>query len=77
VLVEDIGRQPGSPAPPGECVRTLKKLRCDRERAAVQREIDRLQEQGAAGHQDLIVALWAKKRDLLQRIEALMGAESK
>jgi DNA primase len=72
-LVEEISRQPSAPAHPGDCVRALKKMRWDRERAAVQREIDRLQEQGGAGHDDQIVALWAKKKDLLQRIEALMG----
>jgi DNA primase len=75
-LVDEIGRQPTAPADPSDCVKALKKLRFDRERADVQREIDRLQEQGAARHDDQIVALWAKKRDLLHRIEALMGAES-
>ena len=34
-------------APPLDCVRALKRLRCERERAAIQREIDRLQELGA------------------------------
>ncbi len=76
-MAEAIGRQPSPPADPSDCVKALKKLRFDRERAEVQREIDRLQEQDAARHEDQIVALWVKKRDLLQQIEALMGAESR
>ena len=51
-LVAEIGRQSHPPAAAADCVRTLKRLRFDRERAAVQREIDRLQEQGAARHED-------------------------
>ena len=73
-LVAEIGRQSHQPAAPADCVRTLKRLRFDRERAAVQREIDRLQEQGAARHEAEIVSLWARKRALLQQIEELMGA---
>lgn len=72
-LVADISRQPTAPADPSDCVKALKKLRFDRERATVQREIDRLQELGAARYEDQIVALWAKKRALLHRIEALDG----
>jgi hypothetical protein len=52
----------------------LKRLRCDRERAAVQRQIDRLQEQGAVRHEAEIVSLWARKRALVQQIEELMEA---
>jgi DNA primase len=55
-----------------ECARIVKRLRYERERAAVQREIDRLQQLGAAQHGDQIDALWARKRDLLQRIEGLI-----
>ena len=72
-VVEELGRPTSSPANPADCVRTLKKRRFDRERASVQREIDRLQEEGAARYGDEIVTLWAKKKDLLQRIEALGG----
>jgi DNA primase len=70
-LVEEIGRPSSSPADPADCVRTLKKRRFDRERADVQREIDRLQEEGAARYEEQIVALWARKKDLLRRIEAI------
>ena len=71
-LVREIGRQPHPPAEPVDCVRALKRLRYVRERTEVQREIDRLQEQGATGHGDRIVALWDRKRALVQRIEALI-----
>ena len=53
------------------CARSLRRLRYERERAAVQRDIDRLQQQGAAQHGDEINALWARKRELVQRIEGL------
>ena len=69
-LVEEISRPTSAPADPADCVRTLKKRRFDRERAAVQREIDRLQEEGAASYEDEIVTLWTRKQDLLRRIEA-------
>jgi DNA primase len=72
-LVDEISRQASAPADAADCMRALKKIRFDRERASVQREIDRLQEQGAARFEDQIVALWDRKKDLLQRIEALMG----
>ena len=54
-----------------DCARIVRRLRCERERAALQREIDRLQQLGAAQHGAQIDALWARKRDLLQRMEAL------
>ena len=69
-LVTGISAAPTSPAPAGECVRAMQRLRCEREQAAAQREIDRLQELGGS-HDSEITALWEKKRDLLQRIEAL------
>ena len=65
------------PAPPvldlSACVRELKRLRYDREQAAVQREIDRLQELGAAERGAEIDALWTRKHQLLQRIAGLNG----
>jgi DNA primase len=72
-LVEEIGQQKQPLGDPAECVRTLKRMRYDRERAAVQREIDRLQEAGAARHDQEITALWDRKKAILQRIEALMA----
>ena len=62
-------------APPAtivsNCVRALKALRFDRERAAIHREIDRLQQLGAPQHGDEIESLWQRKKDLLHRIEEL------
>ncbi|HEV8319311.1 MAG TPA: DNA primase [Vicinamibacterales bacterium] len=64
------------PAPPvldlSECVREFKRLRYDREQAALQREINRLQELGATAHGAEINALWARKLELLQRIGGLI-----
>ena len=67
-LVEEIGRQTHAPGPPLDCVKAIKRMRYTRERAAVQREIDRLQEAGAATHESEIVALWDRKKTLLQLI---------
>jgi DNA primase len=72
-VVDELGQPPRPPADPADCVRTLKKRRFDRERADVQREIDRLQEEDAARYDQEIVSLWAKKKVLLERIEALGG----
>jgi DNA primase len=57
---------------PEDCARMIKRMRYERERAAVQREIDRLQQLGATEHGAQIDALWARKRDLLQRIDGLV-----
>jgi DNA primase len=68
-FVREIARQTGAPGDASDCVRTLRMRRFDRERAAVQREIDRLQEAGAATHDHEIDALWERKKDLLQRLD--------
>jgi DNA primase len=70
-LVTRIAAPPESPAPPLACARAIKRLRLGRERAAIQREIDRLQEQGAGQHGHEIDALWQRKKDILHRIEEL------
>jgi len=54
-----------------ECVRLLKRLRCERERAVIQREIDRLQSLGST-HGTEIDLLLTQKRTLAQRIEDLI-----
>jgi DNA primase len=56
---------------PMECARTLKLLRWQRERAAIQREIDRLQQLGSGSHSSEIYVLLRKKNDLGLRIEQL------
>ena len=68
-LVTSIAAHDAPPAPAGECARAIKRLRWERERAAIQREIDRLQELGAGQHGHEIDALWQKKKDLLHLIE--------
>jgi len=70
-LVQEIARQEGAPADPADCVKTLKKQRYDRERAHVQREIDRLQQEGAGRYEREITALLERKLDLAHRIEVL------
>jgi len=69
-LVTGIAAATIPPAPAAECVRAIQRLRCEREQAAVQREIDRLQELGGE-HDSEITALWERKRHLLHQIEAL------
>jgi hypothetical protein len=72
-LVTGIAGEETAPvAGPGdlvECARILKRLRWERERAAIQREIDRLQELGSAQHGDEINLLLNQKRTLALRIE--------
>jgi len=70
-LVTSIAATPTPPAPATECVRAIKRLRWERERAAIQREIDRLQQLGASQHGHEIDDLWQRKKDLLHRIEDL------
>jgi hypothetical protein len=70
-LVTSIAAATTAPASPVDCARTLKRLRWERERAAIQREIDRLQQLGATRHDREIDALWQRKKDVLLRIEAL------
>ena len=54
-----------------ECARTLKRLRYERERAGIQREIDRLQALGSEASNSEIDALLRKKNDLGLLIEQL------
>ena len=66
-LVQEIASQTGAPAEPADCVRTLRKQRYDRERARIQREIDRLQELEAGQYGDQLDEL-LRKKEALQRI---------
>jgi DNA primase len=56
-------------AEPADCVQALKRLRWNRELAAVQRAIEELQERRAADSDELLPGLWARKKELLQRLE--------
>ncbi len=74
-LVTGIAGEATAPVTgPGDlagCARILKRLRCERERAAIQREIDRLQGLGSGAHGDELDLLLNQKRTLAQRIEEL------
>ncbi len=71
-LLSSVATAPCAPAPPGDCVRALRRLRFEREQAQVQQEIGRLQELGAQAHDQEINELWQRRKDLLHRIEALV-----
>ena len=70
-LVASIAANTTPQAPPTQCAQAIKRLRWERERAAIQREIDRLQQLGATQHGHEIDNLWQRKKDLLHRIEDL------
>lgn len=79
-LVADICRLPSPPAAAADCVRVLQQRRLDRERAAVKREIDRLQEAGPAGDagdDERMNALLVRSRELKRQMESLIEAESR
>ena len=67
-LVRGIAAEARPPAAdPADCVRTLRKQRYDRERAEIQREIDRLQELEAGRYSQQLDEL-LRKKEALQRI---------
>jgi DNA primase len=70
-IVETVAAEPTAPAPAAECGQALKKLRYERERAAVQEEIDRLQELGDKDSSARIDTLLKQTGELVQRLEAL------
>ena len=69
--VAAVAAEPAAPAPAIACIRALKLLRYDRERADLQREIDRLRDDGSADTAARIEQLYGRKVDLKRRIEAL------
>jgi DNA primase len=74
-VINEICRQASPPGAAVDCVRALKKLRVERELGEIQRELNRLQEQGpAASGMD---ALLVRKQALLQRRESLIEVESR
>jgi hypothetical protein len=70
-LITGIASRTPKPAPAHDCVRALRRRRFERERAAVQREIDQLQERGGPAEVGEIDKLWARKRTLITEIESL------
>ena len=69
--VTAVAAESAAAAPASDCVRALKLLRYDRERAALQREIDRLRDDGSAQSATQIEQLYDRKVVLKRRIEAL------
>jgi DNA primase len=70
--VTGIGAQAEGPAHSAEdCVRTLKRLRFDRERTALQREMERLADVSGPDAEARFVELDGRKKELTRRIEAL------
>ncbi len=69
-LVSALAAEPQAPVlVASECVREIKRLRLERECASLQREIERLRDQG--GTEDAIVNLYQRKIELQHRIERL------
>ncbi len=75
-VIDEICRQAAPPGNALDCVRALKKLRVDRDLAEIQRELNRLQEQGPAADGGMD-ALLVRKQALLQRRESLIEVESR
>jgi DNA primase len=75
-LVTAIAAESACPAPVEDCVRAVRLLRYDRERAALQQEIDRLQEDATPATIARIEQLGLQKIDLKRRIEALSSEPS-
>ena len=72
-LVRTIEQESVAAADVEDCGIELRKRRYDREREALQEAIDRRQRDGSPDALNEIDALWARKKDLLQRIEELAG----
>ena len=70
-LVTGIASERLPPGPPLSCARELQQLRVEREIAAVQREMDRLQELGTSLHDSEITKLWRRKEELRAQKEEL------
>jgi DNA primase len=70
VLVERAAGAAAPSAEPDACVHAVRRLRLERESAALQDEIDRLQ-QDAAIDDGALAALWARKKALRQRLDNL------
>ncbi len=71
-LVAAVAAESQPPAPPTDCAHAVKRRRCEQERAAIQQEIDRLQQSGAGDAGGALTTLLQRKTDLLHQIEQLM-----
>lgn len=70
-LVRGIAAAAVAPAGVQDCATELRRRRYERQRAALQEEIDRRQRDGSPAALGEIDTLWARKKELLQRIDAL------
>ncbi len=71
-LVDEISAAPEPPVKVlADCIVELRKRRLERERAAIQREIDALLAQGVPGHDQRINELGTRRIGLKQQIEAM------
>jgi DNA primase len=70
-LLERAARADAPVASAADCVLTLRRLRYARERAAIQEEIDRLQDRRQAVSDQALASLWERKKAILRRIEEL------
>ena len=66
-----VGAGDRPPAAALDCGREIRRLACERQRAAVQDEIDRCQQLGTPSALAEIDVLWRKKRDLSAKLESL------
>ena len=66
-----VGAVDRPPAAAVDCGHELRRLACERQRAAVQDEIDRCQQLGTPSALAEIDLLWRKKRDLSAKLESL------
>jgi len=66
-LVDRAAAATMPPAGPADCVHAIKRMRLERDIAAVQEEIDRLQSRPDASNATL-AELWTKKKDLLTQL---------
>jgi DNA primase len=70
-LLERAAASETPAAAPTDCVNALRRLRYDRERTALQDEIDQVQARRPADADRQLEALWLRKKALLTRIEEL------
>jgi DNA primase len=72
-MIERASAPAMPPAAPTDCVNAVRRLRIERDREAVQDEIDRLQAKPSASpvSNDALATLWAKKKEILKRLEEL------
>ena len=76
-LAERIALASHAPARADDCVLEIRRLRFERERAALQDEIARRQQVGTAEALGEIDTLWRRKMELVQRMEQLGGHDSR